>query len=73
VKSGSRIEAQLEQMSDVSQLRQVAQLLDAENRRLHERLAKLIEENAALKGKSAPQQLSLELMRLQAEQTPHLI
>ena len=54
-------------MSDVSQLRQVAQLLDAENRRLHERLAKLIEENAALKGKSAPQQLSLELVRLQEQ------
>lgn len=54
-------------MSDVSQLRQVAQLLDAENRRLHERLAKLIAENAALKGKSAPQQLSLELVRLQEQ------
>ncbi len=65
--SGSRIESQLEQISDVSQLRQVAHLLDAENRRLHERLAKLIAENAALKGKSAPQQLSLELMRLQEQ------
>ncbi len=54
-------------MNDVSQLRQVAQLLDAENRRLHERLAKLTEELAALKGKSAPQQLQLELMRLQEQ------
>lgn len=61
------METQLEQMNDVSQLRQVAQLLDAENRRLHERLAKLTEELAALKGKSAPQQLSLELMRLQEQ------
>ena len=49
-------------MSDVSQLRQVAQLLDAENRRLHERLAKLIEENAALKGKRVGV-ISLEMSR----------
>ena len=65
--SGTRLKTQIAQMDDVSQLRQVAHLLDAENRRLHERLAKLTAELAALKGKSAPQQLSLELMRLQEQ------
>ena len=65
--SGTRLKTQIAQMDDASQLRQVAHLLDAENRRLHERLAKLTAELAALKGKSAPQQLSLELMRLQEQ------
>ena len=47
--SGTRLKTQIAQMDDVSQLRQVAHLLDAENRRLHERLAKLTAELAALK------------------------
>lgn len=63
VSAGPRIE----QINDISQMRQVAQLLEAENRRLHERLAKLVAELSALKGKSAPEQLSLELLKLQEQ------
>ncbi|HNN97456.1 MAG TPA: IS66 family transposase [Pseudomonadota bacterium] len=57
----------LEQITDSQQLRQVAELLESENRRLHKRLALLVEEVAALKGKSGTEQLQLELMKLQEQ------
>lgn len=57
----------LDQITDSQQLRQVAQLLESENRRLHERLARLVEEVAALRGKSGAEQLQLELLKLQEQ------
>ena len=57
----------LDQITDAQQLREVAELLESENRRLHERLALLVTELAALQGKSGAQQLQLELMRLQEQ------
>jgi len=57
----------LEQITDSEQLRQVAQLLESENRRLHERLAVLVAELAALKGKSGAEQLQLELLKLKEQ------
>jgi len=50
---------------DPEVLRQVAGLLDAENRRLHTKLRVLIEQVAALQsGDTAKKQLELELLRL---------
>lgn len=57
----------IEQITDLEQLRQVAQLLESENRRLHQRFALLVAELAALKGKSGAEQLQLELMKLQEQ------
>jgi transposase len=57
----------LETIHDLDQMRQVAQLLEAENRRLHERLAALSHELCALKGKSGAEQLELELLRLKEQ------
>lgn len=57
----------LEHITDSQQLRQIAELLESENRRLHERLAHLVAEVAALKGKSGAEQLQLELLKLQEQ------
>jgi transposase len=57
----------LETINDLDQMRQVAQLLEAENRRLHERLATLIQELAAFKGKSGSESLQLELLKRQEQ------
>ena len=51
----------------MDQLRQVALLLQAENARLHERLATVVAQLAALQGKSPPEQLQLELTKLQEQ------
>ena len=56
-----------EEITDVDQLRQVALLLQAENARLHERLATVVAQLAALQGKSPPEQLQLELTKLQEQ------
>jgi len=56
-----------EEITDVAQLRQVALLLQAENARLHERLATVVAQLAALQGKSPPEQLQLELTKLQEQ------
>ena len=56
-----------EEITDVDQLMQVALLLQAENARLHERLATVVVQLAALQGKSPPQQLQLELTKLQEQ------
>ena len=42
-------------------------LLQAENARLHERLATVVAQLAALQGKSPPEQLQLELTKLQEQ------
>lgn len=76
----------IDQITDSQQLRQVAQLLEAENRRLHERLQVLCAQLATLQGKSESAQLQLELTKLQeqmavmqhklfgrsSEKTPHI-
>lgn len=54
----------IEQINDVDTLRQVAVLLDRENHRLHERLAKLASEIDHLKGRGATTlQLELEALK----------
>jgi len=64
---------QIERERDPEVLRQVALLLDRENRRLHERLEKLVREIAQLKGAdAAPLQLQIDELRellAQREQT----
>ena len=54
----------IERERDPEVLRQVAKLLDNENKRLHEKLRAAIEENLKLKN-AEPSQLQLELLRLQ--------
>lgn len=54
---------EIEREQDTEVLRQVAILLDRENRRLHERLHKLVAENARLKGAEAAT-LQLEIDQL---------
>lgn len=54
----------IETESDIEQLRRVARLLDAENQRLHKRLAELVRALQAAQGQDAVQ-LELELSRLQ--------
>ncbi len=57
----------IEQITDMEQLRQVAQLLEAENTRLHKRLEVLVAQLAALEGKSGSEQLQKELCKLQEQ------
>lgn len=56
----------IENESDIERLRQVARLLEHENRRLHERLAKLTAELATARGEDV-ERLQLELKLLQEE------
>jgi transposase len=57
----------VEQLKDLETARQVATLLEAENKRLHERLTALVAENARLKGQDAQAQLQLELTQLKEQ------
>jgi transposase len=55
----------IEQITDLDTARQVAQLLEKENARLHARLQALTLENAALRGQEGQTQYELEVVRLQ--------
>ena len=57
----------LEQVKDLETAKQMAALLEAENARLHQRLEKLVQENARLKGEDAQQRLQLELVQLKEQ------
>jgi transposase len=57
----------IDDIQDLDVARQVAQLLEKENARLHARLEALLKENAVLRGGDAQKQLELELMRLQEQ------
>lgn len=55
------------QIKDVDLLRQIVTLQNQELTRLHQRMGQLVAQLAALQGKSGPQQLELEMMRLQEQ------
>lgn len=57
----------IEQITDLDTARQVAQLLDKENARLHTRLHALMLEIAALRGQEGQAQYELEVVRLQEQ------
>ncbi len=57
----------IEDISDLDTAKQVALLLENENARLHKRLAALVTELAAAKGKEGAEQLELELVKLQEQ------
>lgn len=54
-------------LSDLETAKQVAQLLEYENKRLHARLGELTQELAQLRGENGPEQLALELGRLREQ------
>jgi septal ring factor EnvC (AmiA/AmiB activator) len=56
-----------EHEQDPATLREAVRLLERENERLHARLAELVAELARLQGQSAPEQLTLELARLEEQ------
>lgn len=58
---------QIKNISDFSQLQQVALLLQKENDRLHKRLEELSRENSHLKGTDGEKQLALEIEKLQSQ------
>lgn len=55
------------QLSDLETAKQVAQLLEHENKRLHARLSELTQTLAELRGENGSEQLSLELTRLREQ------
>lgn len=55
------------QLSDLETAKQVAQLLEFENKRLHARLSELTKTLAELRGENGPEQLALELTRLREQ------
>lgn len=57
----------IDDIEDLALARQVAQLLEKENARLHARVESLIRENATLRGEEGSKQLNLELLRLQEQ------
>lgn len=57
----------VEKLHDPALVKQAALLLEQENARLHKRLAELSAEIARLTGKNEPQQLQLEIVRLQEQ------
>jgi transposase len=57
----------IEQIADLATAKQVAILLEDENRRLVKRLQQLTEEIARMKGESGVRQLELEIARLQQQ------
>lgn len=57
----------IEQIADLDTARQVAQLLEKENARLHTRLQALALENAALRGQEGQAQYEIEIVRLQEQ------
>ena len=54
---------QIDEIHDADTLRQIAVLLERENRRLHDRLQRLITELAHLRGADAAAQIHLEFLR----------
>lgn len=57
----------IDDIEDLGLARQVAQLLEKENGRLHARLDALLRENAKLRGTDGDKQLEIELIRLQEQ------
>ena len=57
----------IENIADLDTARQVAQLLEKENARLHKRLAAMAKEVAALRGEEGHKQYELEIVRLQEQ------
>jgi transposase len=57
----------IDKISDIEQLRQVAQLLEKENARLHKRLEEMTRELSELKGQDFEKQLSFEIEKLQSQ------
>ena len=57
----------IDDIEDLDLARQVAQLLEKENSRLHARLEALLRENASLRGTDGEKQLEIELIRLQEQ------
>lgn len=57
----------IDRIADLSTAKQVAQLLEQENARLHKTLVKLTAENAALRGEDGSRQLALHLMKLEEQ------
>jgi transposase len=55
----------IEQIADLETAKRVAQLLDNENRRLHDRLHALTLELATARGQEGSEQYELEVVRLQ--------
>lgn len=55
------------QVKDLETARQVIRLLEAENKKLHQRLQELVAENARLKGQDGSAQLQQELTQLQEQ------
>lgn len=63
----SRCVLRIDDIEDLGLARQVAQLLERENARLHARVESLLRENASLRGEEGQKQLELELLRLQEQ------
>lgn len=63
----SRCVLRIDDIDDIGLARQVAQLLEKENARLHARVELLVRENASLRGEEGQKQLELELLRLQEQ------
>lgn len=57
----------VDQIDNPDTLKQVALLLQKENQRLHDRLQFLLRENASLRGDTSPEQLQLEIQKLQEQ------
>jgi transposase len=57
----------VEDLKDLHIARQVAELLDKENARLHARIDALIKENATLRGADGQKQLEIEVLKLQEQ------
>lgn len=57
----------IENIADLDTARQVAQLLEKENTRLHKRLQAMALENAALRGQEGQAQYELEIVKLQEQ------
>lgn len=57
----------LDKITDIEVLRQAAQLLEAENRRLHQRIAQVLSQLAQLTGSDQRKALQLELEKLQRQ------
>jgi transposase len=63
----SRCVLRIDDIEDLDLARQVVQLLEKENARLHTRVELLVRENASLRGEEGQKQLELELLRLQEQ------
>lgn len=57
----------IDQIADLDTAKQVAQLLEKENARLHDRLSAMAQEMAALRGQDGHKQYELEIVRLQEQ------